>query len=228
MAHAINSPAASRALRTSNAAWLKDVTFPKLLVFINCLVPFLLLAWDWQGARLGANPLDYLTSATGTLALLFLLLSLAITPLRKLAGWNSLIKHRRMIGLYAFFYLTLHLLTYVVFDKFFRFDEIAVDVYRRPFILVGMTAFLLMIPLAVTSTNKMIKRIGGKRWSRLHKLTYICAALGVLHYYLLVKSDTTKPLIYAAVLALLLGYRYVAARMNTAPATTTIRPTAKR
>lgn len=224
MAQAINSPVGSRAPRASNAGWLKDVTFPKLLVFLNCLVPFLLLAWDWQAARLGANPLAYLTSATGTLALVFLLLSLAVTPLRKLTGWNSLIKHRRMLGLYAFFYLALHLLTYLWFDKFFSLDEIAVDVYRRPFILVGMTAFLLMTPLAVTSTNRMIKRLGGKRWSRLHKLVYVCAALGVLHYYLLVKFDTTKPLIYAALLALLLGYRYVVARANAAPAASVVTP----
>ncbi len=213
---------AINARRTSNG-WLKDVTFPKLAVFVNSLVPVLLIAWDWVNNRLGANPLDFITRATGTLALIFLLLSLAITPLRKLTGWNSLIKHRRMLGLYAFFYLTLHLLAYVWFDKFFRFDEIAIDVYRRPFILVGMASFLLMAPLAVTSTNRMIKRLGGKRWSRLHKLAYACAIGGVLHYYLLVKSDVTKPLIFAAILALLLGYRFVVARMNHAPSLQTIR-----
>lgn len=210
MAQAINT----RAPRIVNTGWLKDVTFPKLVVFINCLVPALLIAWDGINNRLGANPLDFMTKATGTLALIFLLLSLAVTPLRKLTGWNSLIKHRRTLGLYAFFYLTLHFLTYVWFDKFFRFDEVAVDVYRRPFILVGMASFLLMIPLAVTSTNRMVKRLGGKRWSKLHKLAYVCAAGGVLHYYLLVKSDTTKPLIFAAILAVLLGYRYVVERMN--------------
>jgi len=203
--------------RETNNSWLKDVTFPKLLVFINCLVPVALIVWDLINNRLGANPLDFITRATGTLALIFLLLSLAITPVRKLTGWNSLIKHRRMLGLYAFFYLTLHLAAYVWFDKFFRLDEIAVDVYRRPFILVGMMSFLLMVPLAVTSTNKMIKRLGGKRWSKLHKLAYVCAAGGVLHYYLLVKSDVTKPFLYAAVLAILLGYRFVVARMNSAP-----------
>jgi sulfoxide reductase heme-binding subunit YedZ len=105
MAQAINSPVSTRAPRKANSGWLKDVTFPKLLVFVNCLVPFLMLAWDWRGARLGANPLAYLTSATGTLALVFLLLSLAVTPLRKLTGWNAAIKHRRVLGLYAFFYL---------------------------------------------------------------------------------------------------------------------------
>jgi sulfoxide reductase heme-binding subunit YedZ len=210
MAQAINT----RAPRTNSKGWLEDVTFPKLVVCINCLVPAALIAWDGINNRLGANPLDFVTKATGTLALIFLLLSLTVTPLRKLTGWNSLIKHRRTLGLYAFFYLTLHFLAYIWFDKFFRFDEIAVDVYRRPFILVGMASFLLMIPLAVTSTNKMIKRLGGKRWSRLHKLVYVCAAGGVLHYYLLVKSDTTKPLIFALILAVLLGYRYVVARMK--------------
>lgn len=185
----------------------KDQNFAWTLAFINCLVPAALIAFDFARNRLGANPLDFLTEATGTLALIFLILSLAITPLRKLIGWNWLIKFRRLIGLYAFFYLALHLLTYVWFDKVFNFREIAADAVKRPFILVGLTAFLLMMPLAVTSTNGMVKRIGGKNWSRLHKLTYLCAVLGVLHYYLLVKSDTTKPMIYAAVVALLLGYR---------------------
>ena len=190
---------------------LKDEKFARTLVFINCLVPAVLLAADFARGRLGANPLDFMTEATGTLALIFLLLSLAITPLRRLTELNWLIKFRRMIGLYAFFYLSLHFLTYVWFDKFFNFAEIITDTARRPFILVGLTAFILMIPLAVTSTNKMIKRLGGKRWNRLHKLVYICATLGVIHYFLLVKSDVTKPLAYGALLAVLLWYRiYIA------------------
>lgn len=190
-----------------NNLQLKDVKFARTLVFINCAVPSLLLLADFAGNRLGANPLDFMTEATGTLALIFLFISLAVTPLRQLTNLNWLVKFRRQLGLYAFFYLALHFLTYIWFDKFFNFSEIAADTIKRPFILVGLTAFLLMIPLAVTSTNNMIKRLGGKRWNRLHKLVYVCAILGVMHYYMLVKSDTTKPLAYAFVLALLLGYR---------------------
>jgi sulfoxide reductase heme-binding subunit YedZ len=144
---------------------------------------------------------------TGTLTLVYLLLTLAVTPLRKLTGLQWLVRLRRMLGLYAFFYGALHLLTYVWFDKAFALGDITVDVARRPFIAVGMLAFSLLVPLAVTSTDRMIKRLGGKRWQKLHRLTYISATAGVLHYYLLVKSDTTKPLVFAALLALLLAYR---------------------
>ncbi|MCP9493223.1 MAG: sulfoxide reductase heme-binding subunit YedZ [Pyrinomonadaceae bacterium MAG19_C2-C3] len=190
---------------------LKDEKFARTLVFINCLVPAILLVTDFARGRLGANPLDFMTEATGTLALIFLLLSLSVTPLRRLTELNWLIKFRRLIGLYAFFYLSLHFLTYIWFDKFFNFAEIATDAMRRPFILVGFTAFILMMPLAVTSTNNMVKRLGGKNWNRLHKLAYLCAILGVTHYFLLVKSDITKPLAYATLLAALLGYRiYIA------------------
>ncbi len=165
------------------------------------------MLWDWHHNRLGANPVEFVTRTTGMLTLIFLLLGLAITPLRKLTGLNQLIKYRRMTGLFAFFYGALHLTTYVWFDKFFRVTEIVQDTFARPFILVGMVSFLLMIPLAVTSTNGMIKRLGGKRWSRLHKTVYAVALGGVLHYYLIVKADTTWPLLFALVLALLLGYR---------------------
>lgn len=191
---------------------MKDIKFYKLLVFVNCLVPLALLAWDWRGGRLGASPLNFMTRATGTLTLLFLLLTLAVTPLRKWTGAQWLVRLRRTLGLYAFFYGALHLLAYVWFDKAFDLSEMAGDVWRRRFILVGMLGFFLMIPLAVTSTNGMIKRLGGKRWAALHKLIYVSAAAGALHFYLLVKSDTTKPLIVAAVLAALLAYRIFAAR----------------
>ncbi|HEV3470661.1 MAG TPA: protein-methionine-sulfoxide reductase heme-binding subunit MsrQ [Pyrinomonadaceae bacterium] len=190
---------------------MPDIKFYKLLVFVNSLVPLALLGWDWGRGQLGANPLDFVTRMTGTLTLVFLLLTLAVTPLRKLTGLQWLVRLRRTLGLYAFFYGALHLLTYVWFDKSFAAGDIARDVARRPFIAVGMLAFSLMIPLAVTSTDKMIKRLGGKRWQKLHRLTYVSAAAGALHYYLLVKSDTTKPYAFAAILALLLGYRlYVA------------------
>jgi sulfoxide reductase heme-binding subunit YedZ len=189
---------------------MKDINFYKLLVFVNSLVPLALLGWDWRRGQLGANPLDFITRMTGTLTLVFLLLTLAVTPLRKLTGLQWLVRLRRTLGLYAFFYGALHLLTYVWFDKAFAFSDIAQDVTRRRFILVGVLAFVTMIPLAVTSTDKMIKRLGGKRWQKLHRLTYVAAAAGVLHFYLLVKSDTTKPFVFAALLALLLGYRLYA------------------
>jgi sulfoxide reductase heme-binding subunit YedZ len=193
------------------AKHLKDIKFNKALVFINCLVPLALLGWDAMRGQLGANPLEFVTRTTGTLTLVFLLLSLAVTPARKLTGAQWLIKFRRMLGLYAFFYGLLHFLTYVWFDKFFDARAVLTDIPQRPFIAVGMASFFLMIPLAVTSTNGMIKRLGGKRWARLHKLVYATAIGGVLHYYMLVKADTRKPLVFAAVLALLLGYRLFAA-----------------
>ena len=196
---------------------MKDIRFTKAAVFVNCLVPLALLGWDaWRG-QLGANPLEFVTRTTGTLTLVFLLLSLAVTPARRLTGAQWLVKLRRMLGLYAFFYGALHLLTYVWFDKAFDARAVAVDIGRRPFVAVGMLSFFLMVPLAVTSTNAMIKRLGGKRWARLHKLAYACAVGGVLHYYLLVKADTRKPLVFAALLAALLGYRLYAAYTSNRP-----------
>ncbi|HEX8561151.1 MAG TPA: protein-methionine-sulfoxide reductase heme-binding subunit MsrQ [Pyrinomonadaceae bacterium] len=186
---------------------MKDVKFYKLVLFVNALVPAALAAWDWRRGALGANPLDFVTRATGTLTLFFLVLTLAVTPLRKWTGAQWLVRLRRMLGLYAFFYGSLHLLTYVWFDKWFDAGAIAEDVVRRRFILVGALAFAAMVPLAVTSTDRMIKRLGGKRWQKLHRLTYLSAAAGVVHYYLLVKSDARKPLAFAAVVAALLGYR---------------------
>ncbi len=186
---------------------MKDIKFYKLLVFVNALVPLGLLAWDWRAGRVGANPLDFVTRTTGTLTLVFLVLTLAITPLRKWTGAQWLVRLRRMVGLYAFFYGSLHLLTYLWFDKSFDFGAIAGDVVRRWFIIVGIIGFFSMAPLAITSTDAMIKRLGGKRWQKLHRLTYIAAVAGVLHFYLLVKSDIRKPLLFGAALALLLGYR---------------------
>ena len=193
---------------------MKEIKFYRALVFVNCLVPLALLGWDAARGRLGANPLDFVTRTTGTLTLVFLLLSLAVTPARKLTGVQWLVRFRRMLGLYAFFYGLLHLLTYVWFDKSFALGAIPADVARRPFIAVGMLAFFLLVPLAVTSTNAMIKRLGGKRWARLHRLAYAAAVLGVLHFYMLVKSDARKPLAFGAVLALLLGYRLFVSYSN--------------
>jgi sulfoxide reductase heme-binding subunit YedZ len=186
-----------------------DIKFAKLVTFINCSVPLTLLAWDAYHHRLGANPLEFATHTTGTLTLVFLTLSLAVTPLRKILGLPWLVQLRRMLGLYAFFYGCLHLLCYVWFDKAFKPGAIAQDTLKRPFIFLGMLAFLVMAPLAVTSTNKMVKRLGGQRWNKLHKLAYLAAIAGVLHYYLLVKADTRIPLAFGIVLAGLLGYRVI-------------------
>jgi sulfoxide reductase heme-binding subunit YedZ len=190
---------------------VKEIKFARVVVFINSLVPLALLGWDAYHHRLGANPLEFVTHTTGTLTLVFLLISLAVTPLRKALGLPWLIKLRRMLGLYAFFYGSLHLITYFWFDKFFNLRAAAEDILKRPFIAVGMLAFFLLVPLAVTSTNSMVKRLGGKRWRLLHKSVYLAVACGVLHYWLLVKADTRQPLWFARVLALLLAFRLIAA-----------------
>jgi len=183
------------------------MSFSKFVVFINSLIPLVLLLWDLYRQRVGPNPLEFATRTTGMLTLVFLSLTVAITPLRKIFGLNSLVKYRRMLGLFAFFYGALHLLTYVWFDRLFNFVSVAKDVVQRPFILVGMTAFLLMVPLAITSTNKMIKRLGGKRWGKLHRLVYLAAIAGVVHFWMLVKSDIRLPLTFAFIVLFLLGYR---------------------
>jgi sulfoxide reductase heme-binding subunit YedZ len=186
------------------------MTFPKLVIFINSLIPLALLLWDLYRKQVGPNPLDFATKTTGMLTLIFLSLTVAVTPLRKIFGINALVKYRRMLGLFAFFYGALHLLTYVWFDRLFNLKSVGQDVVRRPFILVGMTAFFLMVPLAITSTNKMVKRLGGKRWARLHRLVYVAAVAGVVHFWMLVKSDTRLPLTFAFVVLFLLGYRLLA------------------
>lgn len=188
---------------------MKDTKFVRFLIFVNSLVPLALLGWDAYHHRLGANPIEFATRTTGVLTLLFLLLSLAVTPLRKALGLPWVVKLRRMLGLYAFFYGCLHLLTYVWFDKFFGARAIVEDVLKRPFITVGMASFILLVPLALTSTQNMIKRLGGKRWGLLHKAVYLAAIGGVIHFYMLVKADTREPLLFGLALALLLGYRVV-------------------
>ena len=190
---------------------MKDIQFRKLVVFTNCLVPLALLVWDWWRGQLGANPLEFVTRTTGTLTLLFLVLTLAVTPARKATGVEWLVRFRRMLGLYAFFYGALHLTTYVWADKSFNFPAVVQDVSRRPFIAVGMASFFLMLPLAVTSTDRMIKRLGGKRWQRLHRLVYLSAVGGVIHFWMLVKADTRKPMLFGAAVAALLGYRLLTA-----------------
>lgn len=189
---------------------MSDLRFAKLVVFINSLVPLVLLLWDLYHKRVGPNPLEFATRTTGMLTLIFLSLTVAVTPLRKIFGINSLVKVRRMLGLFAFFYGALHLLTYVWFDRLFNLTSVVQDVGRRPFILVGMIAFILMVPLAITSTNKMVKRLGGKRWARLHRLVYLAAIAGVIHFWMLVKSDIRLPLTFAFILLFLLGFRLFA------------------
>ncbi len=193
---------------------MKDVRFSKVLLFINSLVPLALLGWDAYHQRLGANPLEFVTRTTGMLTLIFLLISLAVTPVRKVSGWNFLGKFRRMLGLFAFFYGFLHLMTYVWFDRFFNIRSVAGDIVQRPFIAIGMASFSLLVPLAFTSTNKMVKRLGGKTWSKLHKLVYLAGIGGVIHFYMLVKSDTRLPLTFGVILALLLGYRIYSANQT--------------
>jgi sulfoxide reductase heme-binding subunit YedZ len=177
-------------------------------------VPLALLSYDaWRG-NLGANPVEFFLRTTGVLTLVFLLITLSVTPVRKYFGWNNLVKFRRMLGLYAFFYGALHLITYSVFDKSLSLSAIARDVWQRPFIAVGMLAFFLLVPLAVTSTNGMIKRLGGKNWARLHRLTYPVAILGVIHFWMIVKSDVFYPALFAIALAVLLFYRIYNARQK--------------
>jgi sulfoxide reductase heme-binding subunit YedZ len=188
---------------------LKDIRFSKLVLFINSLVPLTLLLWDWHRNRVGANPLEFVTHTTGMLTLVFLLISLAVTPARHITGINWLVKFRRMLGLYAFFYGFLHLLTYLWFDRGFALRGVPGDIVKRPFIAIGMTAFFLMVPLAITSTNNMVKRLGGKRWGKLHRLVYLAAIGGVVHYWMLVKSDTRLPLTFGFILLLLLAYRVI-------------------
>jgi sulfoxide reductase heme-binding subunit YedZ len=179
----------------------------KPLVFLACLAPIGWLVWKGFAGGLGANPIETITHTTGDWTLRFLLLTLAVTPIRRLSGWNPVIRFRRMLGLFAFFYGSLHYLTYLWLDQFFSWDSIVKDVAKRPFITVGVLAFALMVPLAVTSTAGMIRRLGGRRWRLLHRLAYLSAIAGVTHYWWLVKSDIRVPRQYAMVLAGLLAVR---------------------
>jgi len=180
----------------------------KPAVFLACLAPLAKLVWSGFHGGLGANPIEKITHTTGDWTLTFLLITLSITPLRKLTRQYWLIGWRRMLGLFAFFYGTLHLMTYVWLDKFFDVHEMLHDIAKRRFITAGMTAFALMIPLALTSTKWSIRKLGGRRWQALHRLIYFSATAGVIHYIWLVKADLRKPLEYASVLGVLLTYRF--------------------
>jgi sulfoxide reductase heme-binding subunit YedZ len=188
----------------------------KVCLFLLCLFPLLGLVWGFYHNELGANPIEYITHKTGDWTLRFLLITLCVTPLRKLLNQPKLARFRRMLGLFAFFYGCLHLTTWVWLDKFFDVHEMWKDVLKRRFITVGMTGFVLMIPLAITSTSGWVRRLGFVRWQRLHRLIYFSALAGVIHYYWLVKSDVRLPLLYGGILAVLLGYRLVHSRSSAA------------
>jgi sulfoxide reductase heme-binding subunit YedZ len=179
----------------------------KFLVWLACLAPLARLVYRGAAGRLTANPIEFITLSAGTWTLVFLLATLGITPLRKITGVTRLIRFRRLTGLFAFFYACLHFTTYICLDKFFDFPEIIKDVVKRPFITAGFSAFLLLIPLAATSTSGWTRRLGGRRWQLLHRLIYPAAAAAVLHFWWKVKADTRVPAIYAGILAALLLYR---------------------
>jgi len=179
----------------------------KPFIFLACLGPVFRLGWKAYTGVLGANPIEVITHSTGDWTLIFLLVTLAVTPLRKITGQLWFIRYRRMFGLFAFFYACLHFTTYIWLDKFFDLHEMWADIAKRKFITVGFAAFVMLIPLAITSTSGWIRRLGGKRWQALHRLIYASAILGVIHYLWLVKADIRKPVEYGTVLAFLLAYR---------------------
>ena len=196
----------------------RHIKWIKVPVFLLCLVPamtlldgFLYAIWHVGYPRdLTANPLEFIRNSTGFWTLVFLCVTLSISPLRRLLQRNELIRFRRMMGLFAFFYGSLHFVTYIWFEQSFDLQGTIQDVYMRPFITMGFAAFVAMIPLALTSTSGMVRRLGGKRWQLLHRLVYISAIAGVIHYYWKVKSDTTIPVRFAVIVAVLLGYRVIA------------------
>lgn len=202
--------------RIEDIGRIKAVSFALALLPLARLVAAGLADWLNEGEplTLGANPIEVITRSTGTWTLVLLLITLSVTPLRRLTGWNALVRLRRMLGLFAFFYACLHFTTYIWLDQFFDPASIVKDIAKRPFITVGFTAFVLLVPLAATSTNAMVRRLGGKNWIALHRLVYPIAVLGVLHYWWLVKRDITQPAIYAVALAVLLALR----ARRTAPA----------
>ncbi len=183
----------------------------KPALFTLCLLPLASLAWGWMHGSLGANPIEATTRTLGDWALQLLLLTLAVTPARQLTGWTGVMRLRRMLGLFAFSYAVLHVASYVILDQFFAWTAIWADVVKRRYITAGLAAFLLLLPLAVTSTSGWVKRLGAPVWRRLHRLVYPAAALAVLHHFWMVKADAQQPLVLAAALALLLGWRLIAA-----------------
>ena len=206
------APAPGRPRRRDPVRTLKPI------VFAVSVLPALLLAWSFADEfrlgvppypfdPLGANPIEALEQETGRWALIFLFVTLGITPLRRITGWNAAIRFRRMLGLFGFFYATLHVTAFIAIDMFFDWRDIVGEIVERPWITIGMASWLLLVPLALTSTTGWIRRLGGRRWNRLHRLAYVAAAGGTLHFFLAVKQDTSDPLVYAAILALLFGAR---------------------
>jgi sulfoxide reductase heme-binding subunit YedZ len=179
----------------------------KAFLFLLCLVPVARLGWKFYRQDLGANPVEFITHATGDWIIRFLLITLSVTPLRKLLNLPPLARFRRMFGLFAFFYGCLHFMTWFWLDKSFDFSEMGKDILKRRFITVGMTGLALMLPLALTSTAGWVRRLGFERWQRIHRLVYFSALAGVIHYYWLVKSDVRLPLLYGGILAILMAYR---------------------
>jgi sulfoxide reductase heme-binding subunit YedZ len=188
----------------------------KAVLFLGALAPFAVLLFDAFTDGLGADPVKSITHRTGWWTLALLLVTLSITPLRRLTGYNRLVQQRRMLGLFAFFYATLHLATYVVLDQTLDLSYVGEDIAKRPYITIGFTAWLLLIPLALTSTKASIRRLG-KRWTKLHRLVYLVAILGVIHFYWQVKKDVREPLIFAAILAVLLAFRLIPRRSGPRP-----------
>jgi sulfoxide reductase heme-binding subunit YedZ len=184
----------------------------KPVLYVAATLPFAWLLFALLTGLVMGDEVKFMQHVTGDTTLSCLMLTLAVTPLRRLTGWNELIRVRRLIGLTAFWYACLHLSTYLVFDQSLSVDEILKDIVKHPWVLVGFTAFLCLVPLAITSTKGWIRRLGGKRWQRLHQLVYVAAAAGVLHYFWLVKKDVQAPLAYGAVLLVLLGSRVWLAR----------------
>lgn len=180
------------------------MTKSKIALFVASLLPAVWLVIALLTDQLGANPIEALTRDTGLWALRFLWITLLITPLRRLTGWNKLVLFRRMLGLYVFFYALLHMLLYLWLDQFFDFNDIVKDIIKRPFITIGFFTFIALIPLVITSNNTMVKRLGGRRWKQLHRLTYFIAIASSIHFYMLVKLDKTEPLVYSGLLVFLL------------------------
>jgi ferredoxin-NADP reductase/DMSO/TMAO reductase YedYZ heme-binding membrane subunit len=191
-----------------------DIRFAKVLVLVNAGVPGVLLTWDAFHHTLGANPVNFAILTTGIMALIFLVLTLLVTPLRKMTGWNWLIFSRRTFGLYAFFYALAHFSIFFALDRSFSVSSTLNEMVKRKYLIIGSIGLLAMVPLAVTSTNGMIKRMGAKRWHVLHRLAYLAAICGVIHYYMQVKADVRKPLAFGGALAVLLGYRVVTVKQN--------------
>lgn len=189
-----------------------DLRFNKAIIIVNGLIPTALLALDAYQQKLGANPQEFIIHTTGTCTLIFLIITLSITPLRKITGWHNLTRYRRMLGLFAFFYISLHFFFYGWFNKFFNLSKILEDILKRQFIFVGLIAFLILLALAITSSNKMVKRLGGQRWKKLHWYVYPATILGIAHYWMSVKLDTSRPTIFMTLAIILLSYRYFSAR----------------